>query len=117
MNLKKCSHIYYLVHGMQLSENPKLILTQTLQDFNKVDMEEPLPDSPEALTAKQEAAIREQMLLDMAPIHEKILAEIEEVLTFEDGIKRPYFHVKELERCVKCLFVLSRVYNESIVYK
>ena len=61
-------------------------------------MEEPLPDSPEALTAKQEAAIREQILLDMAPIHEKILSEIEEVSTFEDGIKRPYFHVKELER-------------------
>lgn len=71
---------------------------QMTEDFNKVDMEEPLPDSPEALTAKQEAAIREQMLLDMAPIHERILAEIEEVTAFEDGIKRPYFHVKELER-------------------
>jgi len=73
-------------------------VVQMTEDFNKVDMEEPLPDSPEALTAKQEAAIREQMLLDMAPIHEKILTEIEEVTTFEDGIKRPYFHVKELER-------------------
>ena len=63
-----------------------------------MDMEEPLPDSPDALTDRQEAGVREQILLDMAPVHEAILAELEEVMIFEEGIKRPYFHVKELER-------------------
>jgi len=61
----------------------------------------PLPPLPEELldlTEGQMTKVRESLLEVLAPIHEQTLADIKEVLPFEEAIRRPYFHVKELER-------------------
>lgn len=61
----------------------------------------PLPPLPEELADMAEdqmTRVREALLEILTPLHEQTLADIKEVLPYEEAIRRPYFHVKELER-------------------
>jgi len=42
--------------------------------------------------------IRNQIILERKEVHEATLQAVTKIWTFEEGIKRPYFHVKQLER-------------------
>lgn len=45
------------------------------------------------------AAIRDKIISSRRKIHKATIAAVTARWTFEEGIKRPYFHVKPLERC------------------
>jgi len=45
-----------------------------------------------------EMAVRNKILERRSAVHERCKAEVEKRSQFEEGIKRPYFHVKPLER-------------------
>lgn len=45
------------------------------------------------------AAIKDKMILTRRKIHKSTVAAVTARWSFEEGIKRPYFHVKPLERC------------------
>lgn len=46
-----------------------------------------------------EDAIRRKMIAARKKVHEKTVQEVTNRWTFEEAVKRPYFHVKPLERC------------------
>ncbi|XP_025049341.1 pre-mRNA-processing factor 39-like [Alligator sinensis] len=87
------------------------LVTDTVQKLPETEAEEPPPgeDVPPGLEAKQEAGVDDQADIDQDKVRELVLsirqqvyaqneAEVSKRWTFEEGIKRPYFHVKPLER-------------------
>ncbi|XP_050525278.1 pre-mRNA-processing factor 39-like [Daktulosphaira vitifoliae] len=51
------------------------------------------------ITDKEELLIKEKIIASRLKIHKEISQEVAKRQTFEEGIKRPYFHVKPLEKC------------------
>lgn len=45
------------------------------------------------------SAIKDRLLSEYRKVHKSTVAAVTERWAFEEGIKRPYFHVKPLERC------------------
>ncbi|XP_032939381.1 pre-mRNA-processing factor 39-like [Catharus ustulatus] len=60
--------------------------------------EEPPPGAPEPQQDLDQEKIRELVISMRQQIHAQNEAEVSKRWSFEDGIKRPYFHVKPLER-------------------
>lgn len=51
------------------------------------------------LTVLEIAAIKDKVISSRRKVHKSTVSAITARWTFEEGIKRPYFHVKPLERC------------------
>ncbi|XP_067619258.1 pre-mRNA-processing factor 39 [Eurosta solidaginis] len=51
------------------------------------------------LSEDEEAAIKDKVISIRRKLHKQTVAAVTARWTFEEGIKRPYFHVKPLERC------------------
>ncbi|XP_075223787.1 pre-mRNA-processing factor 39-like isoform X3 [Lycorma delicatula] len=65
------------------------------------DAAPPGEEPPEASAASDEetTALRERIISIRRKVHKTTVAAVSSRWTFEEGIKRPYFHVKPLERC------------------
>lgn len=58
------------------------------------------PEADDHVRNEEEAnAVKEKILSSRRKIHKATVAAVTARWTFEEGIKRPYFHVKPLERC------------------
>lgn len=58
------------------------------------------PEADDFVRNEDEAnAIKEKILSSRRKVHKATVAAVTARWTFEEGIKRPYFHVKPLERC------------------
>lgn len=51
------------------------------------------------ITEEEETAIKDKIISIRRKLHKSTVAAVTARWTFEEGIKRPYFHVKPLERC------------------
>ncbi|XP_050441249.1 pre-mRNA-processing factor 39-like [Adelges cooleyi] len=51
------------------------------------------------VTEKEELLLKEKIIDSRLRVHKETAQEITKRQTFEEGIKRPYFHVKPLEKC------------------
>ncbi|XP_011496221.1 PREDICTED: pre-mRNA-processing factor 39 [Ceratosolen solmsi marchali] len=60
---------------------------------------EDLPPSEVSPTDEETRAIREKIISSRRKMHKTNVNAVAARWTFEEGIKRPYFHVKPLERC------------------
>lgn len=73
------------------------------KDTSKIETEDLAPgeDEPDDHVRDEEetAAIKDKILSARRKIHKQNVAAVTARWTFEEGIKRPYFHVKPLERC------------------
>ncbi|KAJ6637117.1 Pre-mRNA-processing factor 39 [Pseudolycoriella hygida] len=73
------------------------------KDALKSETEDLAPgeDEPDDHVRDEEetAAIKDKILSSRRKIHKQNVAAVTARWTFEEGIKRPYFHVKPLERC------------------
>lgn len=73
-------------------------------DGNLVETDDQVPpgeDEPDDHVRSEEEAqaIKDRICAKRKKIHKATVAEVTNRWTFEEGIKRPYFHVKPLERC------------------
>ncbi|XP_055848304.1 pre-mRNA-processing factor 39 isoform X2 [Episyrphus balteatus] len=75
---------------------------------NEIPGEGPQDNEPEELadepddhvrTAEEMAAIKDKIITIRRKLHKATVSAVTARWTFEEGIKRPYFHVKPLERC------------------
>lgn len=60
--------------------------------------EEP-EEQPSAKSDEETTALRERIISIRKKIHKNTVAAVADRWNYEEGIKRPYFHVKPLERC------------------
>lgn len=68
------------------------------------DIEDDIPPGAEEpddhfRSEEEISAIKDKILSSRRKIHKQTVAAVTDRWTFEEGIKRPYFHVKPLERC------------------
>lgn len=61
--------------------------------------EEPLTSDDKPPTDEETRAIREKIISHRRKMHKANVTDVASRWTYEEGIKRPYFHVKPLERC------------------
>ncbi|XP_044011672.1 pre-mRNA-processing factor 39 isoform X2 [Aphidius gifuensis] len=61
--------------------------------------EEPLTSDDTPPTDEETRAIREKIISHRRKMHKANVTDVAARWTYEEGIKRPYFHVKPLERC------------------
>lgn len=84
-----------LVRETEVKEKDKELDTE---EEEKVPPEEPEADY-HVRSEDEGNAIKEKILSSRRKIHKATVAAVTARWTFEEGIKRPYFHVKPLERC------------------
>ena len=81
----------------------KLEVERDAEQGEKVNDDEKKNEPKKAkkpLTAEElDEAIRRKVLEGRKMLHEQTVQEVTSRWTFEEGVKRPYFHVKPLERC------------------
>nr|XP_018912524.1 PREDICTED: pre-mRNA-processing factor 39-like [Bemisia tabaci] len=61
--------------------------------------EEPSDEKEIKHTNEETAALRDKIIAMRRKVHKATAEAVTQRLKYEDGIKRPYFHVKPLERC------------------
>lgn len=81
-------------------EFEKLKLQLTEEDDEVSAVVENIKKKKKTLSGEElEAAIRKQVIAARQKIHDATVQEVTNRWTFEEAVKRPYFHVKPLERC------------------
>ncbi|XP_063908356.1 pre-mRNA-processing factor 39 isoform X2 [Zophobas morio] len=88
---------------LALRKEVRHMLKHDSANENKTDNSDVPPgedDSSKVISTDEETkAIRERIISIRRKIHKNTVAAVTARWNFEEGIKRPYFHVKPLERC------------------
>ncbi|XP_016845226.1 pre-mRNA-processing factor 39 isoform X5 [Nasonia vitripennis] len=84
---------------LALRAEVKAILKPDESASDDVPPGEDLPTTDTPPTDEETRAIREKIISSRRKMHKSNVNAVAARWTFEEGIKRPYFHVKPLERC------------------
>lgn len=97
MNLIPVETLKKLRTEVRESENKDVTITETTEDPTIAPGEEEPDDH--IRNEEEQTAIKDKILVNRRKVHKNTIAAVTARWTFEEGIKRPYFHVKPLERC------------------